>query len=224
MANVSGIHRLWAQNAHQLAAPLRTPQQARTREGTQKMLDAGRHLLNQKDIDQISIKEIVSAAGASIGSFYHRFETKDAFFRCLVEDMVIHRESAAMANFETAPTMELPETLARGAIDNHRRYSGMLRSAIRSHLSGSDIWHPFKLMGQRLVDEYIRRLECDLKRPLRPEERERVAFGFVWLYGLLAQSVMDLNSIAEYNIQQSVFEESSVSSFVHILNTAISDN
>lgn len=196
------------------------PQQKRSRDAIQRMLEAGRRLLNERDIDQISVQDIVHKARSSVGSFYHHFGNKDAFFHALVTEMARNRFSIAMANYASVEMSELPAALVRGAIENHRRYQGMLRSAIRQHLAGSPVWQPITRMGQKIADEYVRRLEEDLKRSLSSSEKKRVAFAFIWLYGILAQSVLDLNTLLSYSIPDDVFEEETVSIFSSLLERA----
>jgi AcrR family transcriptional regulator len=198
------------------------PKQRRSLDATRRMLEAGRELLNHKDIDQISVQEIVKNANASIGSFYHHFENKDRFFQTLVREMADKREAVAMANYGDTPIEELPEVLVRGAIENHRLYRGLLRSAIRQHLSGAPVWEPITIMGQNLAAEYIRRLELHLQRPLAAAEQERVAFAFLWLYGILAQSVLGLNTLSDYRIPDELFEQETTKTFSSILRRALS--
>lgn len=199
----------------------RAPQQRRSRAATQRMLEAGRELLNEKDIDQIPVQDIVRLAGTSVGSFYHNFGTKDRFFATLVQEMAINREAIAMANFAGTPFEQLPEVLVQGAVENHRRYQGLLRSTIRQHLSGSPVWEPITVMGQHITEEYIRRLEVHLQRPLKGREKERVAFAFVWLYGILAQSVLGLNTLSAYRIPDELFEEETIHIFSSLLQRAV---
>lgn len=197
------------------------PRQKRSMAATQRMLEAGRALLNERDIDQISVQDIVRAAKTSVGSFYHNFGTKDALFQTLVREMAVNREAIAMTNFGDVPIDRLPAVLVRGAIENHRRYQGLLRSAIRQHLSGAPVWEPITAMGQNIAEEYNRRLEAHLDRPLKSREKERVAFAFVWLYGILTQSVLGLNTLSDYRIPDEIFEEETTNMFSSMLVRAV---
>src|SRR5690349_6728862 len=75
---------------------LKPPRQQRSMEAHRRMVQAGLRLLELRDIDQISIRDIVSEAETSVGSFYHRFGTKEQFFNHLIDDMIVRREEAAM--------------------------------------------------------------------------------------------------------------------------------
>lgn len=61
------------------------PQQARSRETLQRILDAAEALIAEKGLADASIPEIVRRAGSSVGGFYARFRDKDALLRVLEE-------------------------------------------------------------------------------------------------------------------------------------------
>src|SRR5690606_34351956 len=92
--------------------------------------------------------------------------------------MAVNREAIEMTNFDGVPIEGLPAVLVRGAIDTHRRHHGLLRSAIRQRLSGAPVWEQITAMGQNISEEYNRRLEAYVDRPLKSCEKERVAFAF----------------------------------------------
>lgn len=186
--------------------PARRPQQGRSLQTYQRMMDAGNALLLERNIDAISIKDIAARAGCSIGSFYYRFHTKEEFFASLIDAMIRHREQSVRIDFETVPIAEMPAALARGAIITHRRYAGLLRSAIKKHLEDGESWLEISRMGRRIVTEYQDRLAAERGEPLSDEQKDRISFAFIWLYGLLAQSVMNLNAIYGMDAKTERFE------------------
>lgn len=185
----------------------RLPQQERSLQTYQRMMDAGNALLLERNIDAISIKDICSRAGCSIGSFYYRFHTKEEFFGCLIEAMITQREQSVQVVFDSVPITEMPAALARGAILTHRRYAGLLRSAIKKHLEDGESWLQISRMGRRIVSEYQDRLAKERGEALSNEQKGRISFAFVWLYGLLAQSVMNLNAIYGMDSNTERFEQ-----------------
>jgi AcrR family transcriptional regulator len=52
-------------------------QQTRSRRTLDALLDAAEHLLEQKSYSEISLTELVGAAGVTTGAFYSRFESKN---------------------------------------------------------------------------------------------------------------------------------------------------
>ncbi len=188
------------------------------------MVQAALRLLELRDIDQISIQDIVAEAATSIGSFYHRFGTKEQFFNYLIDDMIARREEAAMRELAAHSDSldRAPETLARGAMKNFRRHAGLLRSAIRCHIAGDKCWERINMMAMRIVNEYLRRLSESLGRPLDTLERERLVFAFVWLYGLLLHRTLRLNVIQGHTIPEKAFEEETIRNFRQLIERAIS--
>jgi AcrR family transcriptional regulator len=73
--------------AHTRLEWVRPPRQARSRETLVRILDAAEDLLARKSFDDLSVSEIVRAAGSSVGSFYSRFRDKDALLEALRERM-----------------------------------------------------------------------------------------------------------------------------------------
>jgi AcrR family transcriptional regulator len=82
--------------AHTRREWFRPPRQARSRETLARILDAAEDLLTRKSFDDLSVSEIVRAAGSSVGSFYSRFRDKDALLEALRE----RQASEALARIE----------------------------------------------------------------------------------------------------------------------------
>ncbi|MEP6509651.1 MAG: helix-turn-helix domain-containing protein [Gemmatimonadales bacterium] len=61
-----------------MQATTRKPQQARSAESYQRMLDAAEEILGEKSFDDATISEIAARAGLTIGAFYARFRDKDS--------------------------------------------------------------------------------------------------------------------------------------------------
>lgn len=207
-------------------ATLRPPLQKRSADAQRRMVRAALRLLELQGIDQISVRDISREAGTSIGSFYHRFQTKEQFFTFLLDDMIVRREAAAVRELadQSISIDALPETLARAAMNNFRHHAGLLRSAIRCHIGGDRCWDPINLMAMRIVNGYLRRLSESLGRPLASQERARIRFAFVWLYGLLLHRTLRLNVIHGYVVPDKVFEEEMIRNFRQLIDRAISQS
>lgn len=65
----------------------RTPRTARGRKTQRALLDAAAAEFGEKGFHESSVVSITSRAGVALGSFYTYFESKDALFRALVEDL-----------------------------------------------------------------------------------------------------------------------------------------
>ncbi len=65
----------------------KSPRTARGRETLRKLLDAAALEFGEKGFHEASISAITRRAGTALGSFYTYFDSKDAIFRALVQDM-----------------------------------------------------------------------------------------------------------------------------------------
>ncbi len=59
--------------------------QRRRRETRRLLMDAGRALFIERQVEQVSIERITARAGVAKGSFYNHFESRDALFEELIE-------------------------------------------------------------------------------------------------------------------------------------------
>jgi AcrR family transcriptional regulator len=80
---------------------VRAPQQARTREGLARLLDAAEALVTARGFDDVGIAEIARRAGSSVGAFYRRFADKDGLLHALHERFC--DEARATADAVLAP-------------------------------------------------------------------------------------------------------------------------
>ena len=70
----------------ELDLPGVTPsRQKRSRETTAALLQAGAELLRTHSLAELSIEALCRQVGATVGAFYSRFESKDAYFNALIE-------------------------------------------------------------------------------------------------------------------------------------------
>jgi len=69
---------------------------------TRGLLDVGAHLLNTRDHEAVSVTEIASEAGVSVGSFYRRFASKDAFLLRVVYARLGYAAERARADLDPA--------------------------------------------------------------------------------------------------------------------------
>lgn len=193
-----------------VAAP-RRPLQRRSMDAYRRALDAARALVATRDFDAIPIRELAAAAGYSVGNFYYRFGTKDAFFDLLLEEMIARRLAEVRETLSREPIRDLPEVLARGALATHRANAGLLRSAIKKQLAGEGKWERVSGMGREIAAAFTDAVERAQSGRLSPLQREQIAFSFVWLYGLLTQSVLELNTI--FGMEAGFFEREAVQAF-----------
>ena len=59
--------------------------QKRSRETTAALLKAGAEMLRTRSLAELSIEALCTKVGATVGAFYSRFESKEAYFNALIE-------------------------------------------------------------------------------------------------------------------------------------------
>jgi AcrR family transcriptional regulator len=76
---------------------VRTPRQARGQRRLDGILDAAETVIAEVGATDASIHEIARRAGASVGSIYHFFPTKDAIFAALAERYAVGLQRVAVS-------------------------------------------------------------------------------------------------------------------------------
>lgn len=76
-------------------AETKTPRTERGRRTLRKLLDASAIEFGEKGFHEASVSSITRRAGVALGSFYTYFNSKDALFRALVQDMSVNVMSSA---------------------------------------------------------------------------------------------------------------------------------
>lgn len=77
------------------AGDAKTPRTERGRRTLRKLLDVAAIEFGEKGFHEASVSSITRRAGVALGTFYTYFDTKDALFRALVNDMSDNVKSSA---------------------------------------------------------------------------------------------------------------------------------
>ena len=111
--------------------------QARSRQRHVDLIQAGLKLIQTRDFDDLPVSAIVAEAGCAVGSFYTRFEDKDAYFAALQLSVLdqIRDEAAdwfAEQPWSSAPVAECIERLVGWLVHNFVRHRGVIRAGGRN--------------------------------------------------------------------------------------------
>src|SRR5258708_34520048 len=119
--------------ADHLDFPGVTPsRQKRSREMTAALLAAGADMLRTRSLAELSIEALCSKVGATVGAFYSRFESKEAYFNALIELAARDGENRLSRMTEDrrladADLAGLSRFLIHGIIGWMRNHEGVLR-------------------------------------------------------------------------------------------------
>ena len=79
---------------------VRQPQQKRSRDKLDRMLDAAEGLLDDKNFDELTIVQIAKKARVSAGLIYTRFDDKDAILSALYDRHLLELRETIVRMFD----------------------------------------------------------------------------------------------------------------------------
>ncbi len=177
------------------ASGVRAAKQQRSQRKHQALLAAGRALLATHDLPSLSVAQVAAAAGVAVGSFYTRFDDKNAWFAELCreagaaafDDLQQLLASAAMQRAGAARQVAL---LMQWLVQVHRAHQGIFRAAVsdpaRTHL----YWGPLMRLCDEVVDLVYARLGPELAGVPPSQRRRRVGFAFQMVFSTLVNAVL----------------------------------
>jgi AcrR family transcriptional regulator len=183
--------------ADHLDFPGVTPsRQKRSREMTAALLEAGADMLRTRSLAELSIEALCTKIGATVGAFYSRFESKDAYFNALIE--LAARDGArtlsAMttnAALKDTSLAELCRLLVGGIIGWMRNHEGVLRAALQHDDTRPDRWTTFKGLARASVAGATPALLRAMGKGRAAAKTRGIAFGFQVVLGTLVNAILN---------------------------------
>lgn len=131
---------------------MRPGTQKRSRELVERLFASALKLLRDRDFDALTIDDLCVAADATVGSFYARFENKQAFILAL-QHRVYERTMRSLARDRTqgrVPVESLEAFVAwicRGTVAWFRHYEGFIRASSKRRSVDPAAWEPLRVLG-----------------------------------------------------------------------------
>ena len=174
---------------------VRVAKQSRSLLKHQALLEAGRRLLDANDLATLSVAQLTRAAGMSVGSFYSRFEDKDAWFAELLRvtgEQAMQDTQALLVGprFARADNARKAELIVRHVVDIHRRHRGIFRAAHSDSARSRLYWPQLHAYGQRVADAVYQALAPHLLQVPAAQRRLRVGIGLQLVFGTLVNAVL----------------------------------
>lgn len=181
-------------------AALPQPQQRRSRQTLRRILDAFEALLAEKTFEEITVQEICTGAGCSIGTFYGRVQSKERLLDRL-RDRVYEEAAgqlAALFDPARAATADLRQMLrehVEALVHLHLARRGVIRALIVQARRRSEFAEYTRQFNQdilqRIVQTWlVRREEIAADDPIAAVQqaalmaagylREAIVFGDLW--------------------------------------------
>jgi AcrR family transcriptional regulator len=169
-------------------------QQRRSQETTVALLEAAALMLRERSLDELSIEDLCRRLGVTIGAFYGRFESKDAFFSALMSlaaSKALAAVRAAVADEENLGTglQEACRRVVEVAVDVVRRNEGVVRAASQYESIYPERWGTIRATGGAMVDLATPLLLARMGRGRVAAKARSIGFAFQMMFGTLLNAV-----------------------------------
>lgn len=169
---------------------VRPPQQLRSQETLDRILDAAEALVAEKGFEDTPVSEIVRRAGSSVGAFYTRFADKDALLHALY-DRYLAQATATTDDaldpdrWESARIPELLRAVVGFLVSIYRERLGLMRVFVMRNHGDPD----FQARRERLshyVNERLAALLLARRHEItHPDPERAAAFGLTLVFSTL---------------------------------------
>lgn len=170
--------------------------QKRSRETTAALLQAGAEMLRTRSLAELSIEALCAKVGATVGAFYSRFESKEAYFNALIE--LAARDGAdrlarlaGNAPLATVPLSDLCGFLVSGITGWVRSHEGVLRAALQHDDTRPDRWTTFKGLARASAVHATPALLRAMGRGREAAKTRSIAFGLQVVLGTLVNAILN---------------------------------
>jgi AcrR family transcriptional regulator len=174
---------------------VRQAKQVRSLQKHQALLQAGRRLLDTQDLASLSVAQLTRDAGMAVGSFYSRFDDKDAWFAELLRvtgDAVLADTQQLLGSkrWARATNARKVALVVRHIVAIHREHCGILRAALSDPARGHNYWAPTHAYGRRIGDVVHAALQAHMHQVPSAQRRVRIGIALQIVYGTLVNAVL----------------------------------
>jgi AcrR family transcriptional regulator len=153
-------------------------------------------MLRTRSLAELSIEALCSNVGATVGAFYSRFESKEAYFNALIELAARDGERrlsgmTGNAQLRDADLAELCRLLVHGIIGWIRNHEGVLRAALQHDDTRPDRWTIFKGLARAATALATPPLLRVMGRGRAAAKTRGIAFSFQVVLGTLVNAVLN---------------------------------
>ena len=168
--------------------------QKRSRETTLALLRAGADMLRTRSLAELSIEALCAEIGATVGAFYSRFESKEAYFNALMALAARDGEQRLSEIRRPSPETGLDKLchiVISGIIAWMRNHEGVLRAALQHDDTRPDKWTAFKALAQATTEHATPLLLPAMDKGRKAAKTRAIAFGFQVVLGTLVNAILN---------------------------------
>jgi AcrR family transcriptional regulator len=169
--------------------------QRRSQETTVALLEAAALMLRERSLDELSIEDLCNRLGVTIGAFYGRFESKDAFFNALMSlaaSKALAAVRAAVADQDNlgAGLEQACRRVVEVAVEVVRRNVGVVRAASQYESVYPERWGTVRATASAMVELATPLLLARMGRGRVPAKTRSIGFAFQMMFGTLVNAVL----------------------------------
>lgn len=184
-------------DATDLNFPGVTPsRQRRSRETTAALLRAGAEMLRTYRLEDLSIEALCAEVNVTVGAFYSRFESKDAYFNALLG--LAARDGDAMLSqmmnnhqLRDLRLEALCKVLVHDTVGWMRAHEGIMHAALQRGNAGPARWNTFKELARKGVVRATPILLHAMGPGRRAAKARTIGFGFQVIFGTLVNAILN---------------------------------
>lgn len=167
------------------------PRQERSRETAGKFIAAAMDLLRQKTFGELSVAELASAAGRSVGVFYQRFGSKDDFLDVLLTAFFESSFSWRSEITVDGNSVRVFSAFLERGFEELRSNRNLWHAALERSALEPDFWGKYGRYREEAVVFTRNAIEKALGRPLGKEERRRLALASQVFNSVINNSIIN---------------------------------
>ena len=165
--------------------------QGRSRITAERFVEAAIDLLQTRTFDELSVADLARRAERSVGAFYQRFGSKEAFLTSLLATYMATREADTERVLADGPDESVIEAVLA---DNYRslmRNHNLWHAALRKSAQNPGFWAQFRGTIQRRPELMAARLGEIRGHPLAPEEVYRLRMALQVFNSVINNQMMN---------------------------------
>ena len=178
-----------------MSTRFRPPQQHRSQETLDRILDAAEQILDVKSFSEATLVEIMERAGVTVGAFYRRFPDKDALLHLLDERFFTELYARADSTLDpslwnNAPLSAIVAGVVSNAVELYRERRGLLRSLFLRARIDPLIADSARRANAHLIERLTALLMQRADAIRHPDPRRAIELGFMVVVGALRETIL----------------------------------
>jgi hypothetical protein len=175
--------------------------QSRSVKARDGFINTGIEALQTRRLDDLKIAELAMVSGNSVGSFYTRFQDKDAYFRALSA----YASQGISREFDAAFTVDKLRHLGPGqGLDAlvdligaifGSKFRGVLRETYLRIMDEDDPWAPFRTTANQTLRKLHDGLGNAFPHYGPDETKTRLSFCFQLIVGVIQNDLINKNHV-----------------------------